>query len=454
MLSWCPPSFRARRTTATAVVAAAVCLAVSVLFLLYTGNHAAEGAQARVTDAWDRVVPLIREGPLPAILTRGKVEAIQVVNAQRRVIASTPELAGRPAIGSFMAPSGHVRAMRTLCPPAGLKGCMTVVAYKVFQPPGVWLLYIAVPIPPWYGSTSALLLAIGVSVLATTMMTAWSFRDLTKAMAPVNAIRAELREITATDLGRRVPVPMRYEEIRRLAETVNDTLDRLESAYTRLRRFTADASHDLRTPITGMRAQLEEALRYPWDTDWLKMTEAVLAGVELLQATAADLLTLAQLDAGAPLHHDPTDLRLLVSAELDRRTHQKEIVKDLRESVCVDCDRLRITRLLANLLDNAERHASSRITVSVRADGSSAVMEVADDGAGIAAEHREMVFDRFTRLDASRNRDAGGTGLGLAIAREIAEAHQGALTIEDSERGARFVLRLPARDAGPEARTR
>jgi signal transduction histidine kinase len=115
--------------------------------------------------------------------------------------------------------------------------------------------------------------------------------------------------------------------------------------------------------------------------------------------------------------------------------------------------RLRITRLLANLLDNAERHATSQITVTlradtVRADGSTATLEVIDDGAGIAPEHREKVFDRFTRLDASRNRDAGGTGLGLPIARQIAQAHQGTLTIQDSTRGARFVLRLPRCDRG------
>ncbi|MCW2881411.1 MAG: Signal transduction histidine kinaselike protein, partial [Sphaerisporangium sp.] len=116
-----------------------------------------------------------------------------------------------------------------------------------------------------------------------------------------------------------------------------------------------------------------------------------------------------------------------------------------------DCDRLRITRVLVNLLDNAERHATSKITVIVRADGPTAVLEVIDDGAGIAAEQREMVFDRFTRLDTSRNRDEGGTGLGLAIARQIAEAHQGTLTIQDSERGARFVLRLPVCDPSPAA---
>jgi signal transduction histidine kinase len=115
--------------------------------------------------------------------------------------------------------------------------------------------------------------------------------------------------------------------------------------------------------------------------------------------------------------------------------------------VVVDGDRLQLARLLTNLLDNAERHAESQIIVTLRRQGEEAVLEVVDDGTGIAPEHREKVFERFTRLDASRSRDAGGTGLGLPIAREIATAHLGTLTIEDSDTGARFVLRLPVQEA-------
>ncbi|MEO3872174.1 HAMP domain-containing sensor histidine kinase [Nonomuraea sp. B12E4] len=449
MLSWYLPSFRARRTVATGVVTALVCAVVSVLFLMYTGNQAADAAQSRVTEAWNRVVPLVRQGPLPPTLRKGRVEGIEVVDTRGRVVAATPELAGRPPIADFRAPRTSVSAARVLCSPPGLAGCMTVVSYKIYQPQGAWLLYVAVPVVPWYGQTTAVLIALGVSLLVTALMAAWVFRDLTKALDPVNAIRAELAEITVTDLDRRVPVHTDYAEIKALAETVNDTLDRLESAYTRLRRFTADASHDLRTPITAMRTQLEEALLHQCDTDWPEMTRAVLAGVDRLQGVAADLLTLARLDAHAPLQRAPTDLSELVEAELGRRTYQKKIVKGLPGPVCIDCDRMRITRVLVNLLDNAERHANSQIVVSVRAEGPTAIMEVADDGEGIAAEYRELVFDRFTRLDAARSRDAGGTGLGLAIAREIAAAHEGTLTIEDSERGARFVLRLPICEAAP-----
>ncbi|MFC0557020.1 sensor histidine kinase [Planotetraspora thailandica] len=420
-----------------------------MLFLLFAGNQEADGVQSRITGAWDRVVPLIRQGPLPSVLPYGRVAAIQVVDEHGQAVASTPQLVGKPPMATFHSTTTDVRATRVLCPPVGLNGCLTVVSYKVYQPSGFWLLYIAVPVVPWYGSATMLLVAIGVSVVVITMMSAWVFRDLTKAMAPVNAIRVELAEITATGLDRRVPVSSRYMEIKSLAETVNDTLDRLESAYERLRRFTSDASHDLRSPITGMRAQMEEALMHPDDVDWPAVAGEVLVQVERLQAIVTDLLTLARLDARAPLNRQPTDLGQLVEAELDRRAYRKEIVRDLQGDVVINCDRLRIARVLVNLLDNAERHANSRITVVVRADGPMAVLEVVDDGAGIAPEHREIVFDRFTRLEASRDRDAGGTGLGLAIAREIAEAHGGTLTIKDSERGARFVLRLPIGPAAP-----
>jgi signal transduction histidine kinase len=428
-------------------VAALVCIGVSVLFLLYAGSKESEAARVRATGAWNRVVPLIRQGPLPSVLPGGDVQAIQVLDAHSRVVAATRQLAGKPPMATFRSTSRDVRAARTLCPPAGLKGCMTVLSYKVYQPDGIWLLYVAVPVVPWYGDSAAVFMAIGVSLLMTAMVAAGTFRVVDKDLTPVDAIRTELAEITATGLDRRVPVPSNnQEEIKLLAETVNDTLDRLEGAYQQLRRFTSDASHDLRSPITAMRAQLEEALMHPQDTDWPKMTAAVLAGVDRLQAIVTDLLTLARLDAGAPFSRDPTDLGQLVAAELDRRTYRVKIAMDLQRNVCIDCDRLRITRVLANLLDNAERHATSQITLSVRAEGPTATLEVVDDGAGIAPEHREMVFDRFTRLDAARDRDAGGTGLGLAIARQIAEAHGGTLTIQDSQRGARFVLRLPVCD--------
>jgi signal transduction histidine kinase len=430
-------------TLLAGVAAALVCIGVSVLVLALVRSAETYDARDQIAGASDQVLSMIKQGGLPSVLRSRDNEAIQVVDAHGRSFDATPQLAGKPPMAAFRAARG-MQAERTLCPPVGLKGCMIVLALKVSQPDGTWLIYAATPQVAWYGNNSTVpILVIGASVLTTAMMAAGTFLAVGKTLAPVGAIRRELEVITATGLDRRVPVPRQQDEIRRLAETVNDTLDRLEGAYERLRHFTSDASHDLRSPITAMRTQLEEALMYPADTDWPRMTEAVLGAVERLQALVTDLLAIARLDAGAPLARDPTDLAQLVEAELDRHPGGIKVVRKLQKGVFTRCDRLRLARLLTNLMDNAERHATSQIMVIVRSCEAMAIMEVIDDGAGIATELREVVFRRFTRLDASRSRDAGGTGLGLAIARQIAEAHQGTLTIEDSPAGARFVLRLP-----------
>ncbi|WP_405147391.1 HAMP domain-containing histidine kinase [Sphaerisporangium sp. NBC_01403] len=183
------------------------------------------------------------------------------------------------------------------------------------------------------------------------------------------------------------------------------------------------------------------------------MGTAVLNGLDRLQGIVRDLLTIARLEGGTPCAHDLVDLAELVTSEMDARHPGKRVERDLEEGVLVLGDRLRLARLITNLVDNAERHADSTITVRVhRARGGgddrrfvtgAAVLEVLDDGAGIAPDKRELVFQRFARLAAARGRDSGGTGLGLSIARQIAEMAGGTLAIHDSPRGARFVLRLP-----------
>jgi signal transduction histidine kinase len=436
-------SLRMRTTMMAGAFAALVCIVVGVLVVVAVRDRDAGYGREQSTEAIDRMLYHIKTGEFPKALVMSGDQAIQVIDAHGRVVTATPQIAGKPRMATFQPTGTEIRALRTLCPPAGLKGCMNVVAFKVFQPDGLWTIYTAIPVVPWYANSTLAIFLFTMALLIIAMMSVGVFRAVGRTLAPVDAIRIEMDEITATGLDRRVPVPKNQCEIKMLAKSVNTTLDRLEAAYEQLRRFTADASHEVRSPLTAIRAQVEEALMYPDDTDWPEVGRAVLLAVERLQALVIDLLALARLDAGASLTRDRTDLGRLVEAELDRHTSGVKVVKELRKGVFAQCDRLRITRLLANLMENAERHAVSQITIIVRAEPSSAVLEVADDGAGIARELRGMVFERFTRLDTSRNRDSGGSGLGLAIARQIAEAHGGTLTIEDSERGASFVLRLP-----------
>ncbi|MDK1346455.1 HAMP domain-containing sensor histidine kinase [Streptomyces sp. 378] len=258
-----------------------------------------------------------------------------------------------------------------------------------------------------------------------------------RALRPVEGIRREMAAITRSeDLARRVPEPDTHDEIARLASTTNETLAALETSVERQRRFVADASHELRSPIASLRTQLEVAAAHP---ELLDLDGAVEDTVRL-QRLAADLLLLARLDAGERRGDTKVDLAGLAREAAEGRPG---VTVDA-EPVEVSGSRGQLGRVLANLLDNAERHARSAVTVSVRRAGDRAVVGVADDGDGVPEGDRERIFERFVRLDDARSRDDGGAGLGLAIARDVAVRHGGTLTAgRGPAGGALFELRLP-----------
>ncbi|MFJ4281064.1 sensor histidine kinase [Streptomyces massasporeus] len=264
-----------------------------------------------------------------------------------------------------------------------------------------------------------------------------------RALRPVEGIRREMAAITRSeDLARRVPEPDTHDEIARLASTTNETLAALETSVERQRRFVADASHELRSPIASLRTQLEVAAAHP---ELLDLDGAVEDTVRL-QRLAADLLLLARLDAGERPSDTKVDLAGLAREAAEGRTG---VTVDA-EPVEVAGSRGQLGRVLANLLDNAQRHARSAVTVHVRREGDRAVVGVADDGDGVPEDDRERIFERFVRLDAARSRDDGGAGLGLAIARDVAVRHGGTLTAgRGPAGGALFELRLPLVQRGP-----
>ncbi|NUS29975.1 MAG: HAMP domain-containing histidine kinase [Streptomyces sp.] len=258
-----------------------------------------------------------------------------------------------------------------------------------------------------------------------------------RALRPVEGIRREMAAITASeDLARRVPEPDTHDEVARLARTTNETLAALEASVERQRRFVADASHELRSPIASLRTQLEVGIAHPGLLD----LDGAVEDTVRLQRLAADLLLLARLDAG----ERPGDGRFDLGELARREARGRDGVSVEAEAVEVAGSRGQVGRILGNLLDNAQRHARSTVTVSVRRDGAWAVAEVADDGDGVAEADRERIFERFVRLDEARSRDDGGAGLGLAIARDVAARHGGTLTVGDAPAGgALFALRLP-----------
>jgi signal transduction histidine kinase len=421
-----------------------MCVCFCGLILLESHNHAMSDRSDRILLANLRVARLIAHNELPPVIHE-TTTAIQVLDANGRIVAVSEQMVGKPRMAYFAPSEDDTRATQVTCSsPAFEHSCVIVVALRIHM--RHFIVYGAEPVVSWYVHPWLLTALLGGSALLVAAAAIGAYRTVGKALHPVGDVVNELAEITATDLGRRVPVPEHNDEMRGLTETVNQTLDRLEAAVEQQRRFASDASHDLRSPITAMRVQVEEAQLHPDKTDWPKMADAQEASLDRLEAIVTDLLALARLDSSALHPNERVDLGELVASELSRRTAQRPIVTNLQPGLVITGDRLQLIRLLTNLVDNAERHAASTVAVSVHREGDEAVLEVQDDGPGIPPEHREVVFDRFTRLDTARNTDAGGTGLGLPIAREIAKQHGGTLTIEDSEQGSRFVLRIPIRD--------
>ncbi len=266
-----------------------------------------------------------------------------------------------------------------------------------------------------------------------------------RALRPVEAIRAELAEIVDGDLSRRVPEPAARDEIARLAATTNVTLSALESAAHRQRRFIADAAHELRSPIASLRTQLEVAQAHPELLD----IDGILDDTIRLEHLAADLLLLARLDSGEQPRRDAVELAQLVRDEFARRTGDRHPTTfELPDiAITVPGSRIQLGRVLNNLLDNAQRHAAGQVRVRVARRDGDAVLEVCDDGGGVAPADRDRIFRRFVRLDDARSRDDGGAGLGLAIVADVVAGHGGRIEVGDADDGgARFTVTLPATD--------
>ena len=275
-----------------------------------------------------------------------------------------------------------------------------------------------------------------------------------RALAPVSAMTSRARRITAEHLDERLPVENPTDEFGQLAGVVNDALDRLERAFATLRRFTADASHELRTPLTAIRSVGEVGLRERrGEAEYREMVGSILEETERLTAVVDSLLLLSRADEGkadlrpAPMSLD--DLANEVAADLAVLAEEKRqnVRVEVSAAVTAVADRPTVRQAAINLLDNAIKHSpdGAVIRLVVRQEGPSAVLEVIDNGPGIAPEHLPHVFERFYRVDKARSPAAGSAGLGLSIARWAVEANEGRIEVEsETSRGSVFRIVLPA----------
>jgi signal transduction histidine kinase len=436
------------RITAAAVLAIGLTLALGGIWLVRA--HRAEltadvetAARLRSRD----IAADVGAGNLPPVIAvpRGDENLVQVVDDQGRVVAASANLHRHSRL-STLAPGEDGYASATVHHLERGEGPFRLVARRATGPGGNYIVYAAGNLEPVthssYTLTRLLEFALPTLLLLVGVLT-WFLTG--RALRPVEAIRREVEVVGAEDLHRRVPEPPSGDEIARLARTMNAMLARLEDANDRQLRFVADASHELRSPLTGMRTQLEVDLEHPEQADWEATGRDVLADTVRLQRLVDDLLVLAVADESAldTTHRASVDLDEIVLSEARRLQSRRDVRVDTSavSGAQVEGNADQLHRVVHNLLDNAARYAESTVKVGLHESSTAVTLTVVDDGPGIPAVERERVFERFARLDDA-HADTCGNGLGLAIVREVVSAHGGSVAVENTP-GAAFTVTLP-----------
>ncbi len=289
--------------------------------------------------------------------------------------------------------------------------------------------------------TVALLLACGAPIIIAAVAAA-SYWLVRRSLQSVDAIRSRVADISTSDLAERVPVPSSRDEIAALAVTMNEMLSRLEAGHRAQQRFLGDASHELRSPLATIISGLEVAEAHPDLLDAQFAVNTLLPEAHRMRMLIEDLFLLARADERNLVRHKETlALDELAEAEAARARRQGRCAVDTDiGSAFLEGDPAAMSRMIRNLVDNAVRHANSRITIEVGGRDGTTILTVSDDGPGIPPAERTRVFERFVRLDSDRSRSGGGAGLGLAIVAEIAAAHGGTVTIDDRPGGGTAVI--------------
>lgn len=446
-----PGTVRSRVTiVAGLALTAAVTIGIVVVYLLQL-NSAQRAIKDQLHEYATAIEKSARAGAFPDPLPPSNLDpyaAAQVLTADGRVLAATSTLRGRPAL--YILPTGSSTPVRQKAADAVVPRAVVAAVYGRHVTVGGRSVSIVT------GSTSPLvrqvkvtftwLVLIGLpALLLLACATVWLV--VGRALRPVERIRravTDITDISAAGLTQRVPEPGTDDEIGHLAQTMNAMLARLEDSARRQRRFVAEASHELRSPLTAIRTGLEVGLAHPDRAPWPKIAERTVKQATRLEELINDLLLLAKTDAGAAAARQQRVRLAPLLAEIKATTAATAITIELDASpdVVVTGNPADLSRVFRNVIDNAVRYA--RAAVRIRASGADGIVrvDIADDGPGIPAEERERVFDRFVRLDASREHISGSTGLGLAIAKEIITAHQGTITISGPDEGGALVTVL------------
>ncbi|MET7418390.1 ATP-binding protein [Dactylosporangium sp. NPDC005555] len=386
------------------------------------------------------IAALLQEGQtLPSPLPAPAGQVVQVLDAQHRVVAGDRNA---DLLVPLLHPSEIAAAQRERITVPGDRALqpdpLRVTAKRVEDGR---IIVVAVPLGDYNRSLELLKTSLWVTYPALiTILVAVAWKVVGQALAPVDRLSASAERITGAATDERLPVPPSSDEIQRLAVTLNHMLDRLATTRARQRSFIADAAHELRSPLASMRIQVEVAAALG---DWQTVGDDLLTDLDRLSRLVDDLLLLARADErdGRRVAREPVEMQSLLR-NLAKRFATVD-VEPSSESLWVEGEQDALIRVVLNLVDNGVRHARTRVVLRAEAEGQEVLVTVTDDGEGIPGPLRERVFDRFTRLDDGRARDAGGTGLGLAIVRELVRRHGGTVRLLDARPGVRAEVRLP-----------
>jgi signal transduction histidine kinase len=443
------------RTTFVATAAVALILALAVAALSSAVEHAlTDNVRVQGATAVNAVVNRLEAGETPA-------EVLETTNASEagtQTYVAILDTNGDPVTGAVLELPGAREDGVSLRFEVGTGdvevvsiGSNHAITQRSIDVEGRTLLVVAVsPLGEVVDSVDAIIRAalVGVPLLigAVAFIT---WRATKKMLRPIETIRTEVEALSTTTLDRRLPEPTTGDEVARLAATMNGLLDRLEMAALRQREFVSDASHELRSPVASIRAELEVSLAHPQDKAWPETAKDVLTETARLEQLIDDLLLLARTDEGTQPPTTPVDITSIVIevAATAGRTHGVTIGTRIDDKLHVRGSPQGLTSVIRNLIDNAARHAATTVTITATRRAGRVAITVDDDGPGIPPADRERVFQRFARLDNPRSRNNGGVGLGLAVVDRVVHQHHGTTTVNEAPSGgARFEVLLPSAD--------